>query len=872
MQTRPSTSYLTCETQDTMGLLCETLVESKMRTSEEGELDVEQGLIEWLQNGDPRIYVAPQATQKKKKILVINDWSLILDHNDNMRRNIFWRIHANLLCEGYRIFIIKNSPDSKKLEPVELKTLSEAEFESALLDQEVLPSEELKGIVSQYLKRTENLDCTGDEIQDEDYFFFSDSLFTLMKPSQDLKKIPYNVKSIFPRQGRNIFLKDFSGITRERFFKILRSLRGKKILGYVPEPNLDFPFREEFLEYLQNEHPEMVKQSPVAPDDSKLSLGDPPGDELTLPGVYPVEYKMKLQDSLRPRAVKIVRELRIDQQMSSKLSLDEVLKTYPEVKHVRLDSDDKAIQNLSEHSLDSFIWNLDKQSRVTFTDLGAVLCKCNANEFRFTGNLLFENNNILALQHFGRDGLRLKNLYLDVDLVDEKMGPLCDQDEDAIYLCVVKLADFITLLNNTGLRKLHLRIRSGWNQQAISLFDETLVRYIGPISKMEFIYLNIQHTPLPGIEKKFPNAVIDTHAPLAKNISKMEAQALIRVLSPALASSLTNTDLHDSAKAIKENPKQELPSVRYFTSASKWNFPTSKTRLRVCHKTHITHSKLGFDYETPEDIKQLSKEIKYVSADKFVADKKRVEKMSEKHFGEFPVTLAHEWTPLPSLFRNDNLKEIVDEKEEFDIGYSPSHAMYFARLKGRGEKNVNLRYVITTTEDEQLRNIISDRSADNLFKSLKLDTNAALVIPDDRMDEWQALYDSPIEEQIGKLIGFCEHFGSGEEGPVGIALFNYAIKNQCGACACRSLIFQKLAQALNLPCRVVANLEHAWVEIEYNHKIYAKDLGGFAATSVPVAASCQPVEAQKKEIKLELKTPTEKIINILPSLHQPQWF
>ena len=168
----------------------------------------------------------------------------------------------------------------------------------------------------------------------------------------------------------------------------------------------------------------------------------------------------------------------------------------------------------------------------------------------------------------------------------------------------------------------------------------------------------------------------------------------------------------------------------------------------------------------------------------------------KEYIGRCKIELSDKWTPLPSLFPNEEILTyyVSDKKLVTEIGYSKQGNLYYIRANNDSAKNVYVEFRLSIPLQPQVN----------------------------------------LPSNIQKLVDYCRSFSTGPlkaaaECNTGEAFLNALEQEKVGACRHRTAVFlwRMKKENTTISARIVNNEVHSFVELEVNGQWVTYDLGGY---------------------------------------------
>lgn len=199
--------------------------------------------------------------------------------------------------------------------------------------------------------------------------------------------------------------------------------------------------------------------------------------------------------------------------------------------------------------------------------------------------------------------------------------------------------------------------------------------------------------------------------------------------------------------------------------------------------------------------------------------------------GEYELEISNAWVALPSLSIFDNLIQLYTYPPipNIEIQYSNRYHQYFISFPEL-IKPKTVRVVFRIESVPMVFNVFKDLPPEICQKILQL----------------RSFKD-------GALVGDCS---------TPAALIETMEREQKGACRHRAPIFKKFASEHNIPCRLIGNDVHEFVEFYYNDIWYAFDLGGFPAKVQTIELTKNKKHHEFEQKLIFEKQVKEKLFNL----------
>ncbi|MDI1352320.1 MAG: hypothetical protein PSV35_06065, partial [bacterium] len=223
---------------------------------------------------------------------------------------------------------------------------------------------------------------------------------------------------------------------------------------------------------------------------------------------------------------------------------------------------------------------------------------------------------------------------------------------------------------------------------------------------------------------------------------------------------------------------------------------------------------------------------------------------------------AQDWTKLPSLSPHDLLLSIYLEGD-FKLAYSREHDLYGIKLAHGTENHFEVELIVQSQHHfpqlsraemapfEQYQDYFKNIHFSHKKGRLALTANSGYSLDeirpkikdqllfDPNYSELQTLLNSSLPPPTITLLYLCivnmrqfkkERLTGDTNSATG--LLNSLLKEQTGACRHRAYLFKALFDCYKIPCRLITNDCHAFVEIKLDSKSsqwLSIDLGGYPA-------------------------------------------
>ena len=199
--------------------------------------------------------------------------------------------------------------------------------------------------------------------------------------------------------------------------------------------------------------------------------------------------------------------------------------------------------------------------------------------------------------------------------------------------------------------------------------------------------------------------------------------------------------------------------------------------------------------------------------------------------GEYELEISNEWIALPSLSIDDNLIELYTYPAIPNIKtqYSNRYHQYFISVPEL-IKPKKVRVVFRIESVPMVLNVFNDLPSDISKKIRQLKS---------------------FKE--GALVGDCS---------TPAALIETMEREKKGACRHRAPIFKKFASEHNIPCRLIGNDVHEFIEFYYNDIWYGFDLGGFPAKVQTIELPQSKKQQEFEQKRIFEKQVKEKLLNL----------